>query len=613
MQKYDNVVQNLNGTVLPGVVIQVMLAFTNTPATIFSDPEAQTQIPLLKTDGLGRFEFYAPNGRYDIFANINGARVAHDSDILLYDPEDDARVTDGGNGSGGSGGTGTGNGMTPEVALTIDGTTITPDYSKGNNFYVLMTGNAMFANPVGYPDGVDITITTEQDDVGSRVATYDSKYALPDAQPTQLSPSPHALNKIVLHRTHGDRWLTDVTPPATSLFGYGTVTPIARIGSIEYYQMGLPLGTTLPGAMFDVLDGQTIEVIRNGRGLECTGSIPVGHADDVNKTFRIVGRPVGIGPDFRPTLTMLPTNRPSFNKAILNFEGKGHVYVRDLRVGGVRNNDNDARGLCPNADAMTMTVNNVEIFDCNNGILTGNDNDYNTRVMFCDVYLYDVLIDKCGVGGPSTDPEHGYSSVGYTHSCYFGHNKASVWMERTSLTNAVDGNNLKCRSAYLSLKQVLCKGSFNGRELELPNGGIVEASDCIFWKSNSSGGNGSLALVGGNGMAPLQVEGLDTSRPRKYQFTNCRFQNDINAAGRDAYFLCNLDPDVPVEFIDCEFIGDVALANNLTASDPVYAGTTTVNGLRYFSSAPPIITLTGGPLGPRVPVGYQPIPMTTTD
>lgn len=613
MQKHDDVVQNLNGTVMVGVVIQVMLAATTTPATIFADREGKTEIKLLRTDNLGKFEFYAPNGRYDVFAVISGARVSHDSDVLLYDPEDDTRVTSGGSGGNGGAGTGTGYGMTPEVEISIVNNTVTPDYSKGSNFYVQLTGNFMFANPVGYPDGVDITITTEQDAVGSRVATYDSDYALPDAQPASLSPSPHALNKVVLHRTKGGRWLTDVTPPASAVFGYGTVTPIARIGTTEYYQMGLPLGTTLPGAMFELLPGQTLEVIRNGRGMECSGTIPVGHADDVTKVFRVVGRPVGAGPDFRPTLTMLPPNRPSFNKAILNFEGKGHVYVRDLRVGGVRNNDNDARGLCPNADAMTMTVNNVEIFDCNNGILTGNDDSYDVRKMFCDVYMYDVLIDKCGVGGPSTDPEHGYSSVGFTHSTYFGHNKASVYMERVSLTNPVDGDNLKCRSAYLSIKQVLCKGSFNGRELEIPNGGIIEAEDCIFWKTNTSGGTGNLAIVGGNGMGPLEVEGLDTSRPRKYKFTNCRFQNDLPDIGRDAQFICSLDPGVSMEFIDCEFIGPGATANNTTAGDPLYTGTTTVSGIRYMPSAPPIFTLTGGPLGPRVPVGYFPIPMTTTD
>lgn len=619
MQKHDDVVQNLNGTVMPGVVIQVMLAFTNTPATIYSDAAGQVPIDVLKTDNLGMFAFYVPNGRYDIYVNINGARVAHETDCLIYDPEDDTRLTTPTSGSGGAGGSGgsgggSGNGMTSEVVLPVVNAVATPDYALGNNFYVALTGNVMFSNPVNYPSGVDIVITVEQDAVGSHATSFGNNYALPDSQPVNPALAPNAISKINLHQTQGGRWLTDMTPPASFTFGYGTVTPLARIGSTLYYQMGLPLGTTLPGAMFDLLDGQTLEVIRNGRGVEVTGTIPTTNADSTSKVFRVVGRSVGIGPDFRPLLQALPTTRLSYQKAILNFEGKGHVYVRDLRIAGARNADSDARGLCPNADAMTMTVNNVEITDCNNGILTGNDNDNSgPRSMFCDVYLYDMLFDRCGIGGPSTDPTHGYSSSGFTHSVYFGHNKASVVMERCTLQNAVEGNNLKCRSANLNIKQVICQGAVSGRELEFPNGGTLYAEDCIFWKGNTSGGTGSLVLVGGNGMDPDTVEGTDTTRPRSYTFKNCRFQNDIASAGRDAQFVCNLDHDVAVTFIDCEFIGDVALANNVTSSEPTYAGTTTVKGIRYFPGVPPVFTLTGGPIGPRVPVGYFPIPMTTTD
>lgn len=515
---------------------------------------------------------------------------------------------------GGSSGGGSGSGKTKEVLLTQDESgTIVPDARLGNNFRVVTNANIRFGNPVGYDTDSEITITVVQGSGAPHLASFDTSYALLDAQPAVLATNEKAINIVRLSATNdpvaGLIWVTETTPDKSYSVGYGIVSVLAAIGSTEYYQMGIPLGSLLPGAMFNIQDGETIKILRNGRGPECSGTIPTSVADDVNKKFYITGMPYGSGEDKRPTLTMLPNNRPSYNKAILNFEGKGQVFVKDLRVGGVRNSDSDARGICPNADAMNLTLNNVEIFDCNNGILTGNDVDYDVRTMFCDVFMYDVQIKNCGVGGPSTDPGHGYSTVGYTHSVYFGHNKATVVMERCSLIDPIHGDNLKCRSAKLLIKQVLCKGAHGARELEVPNGGWVEAEDCIFWKSHPDADTGNLALVGGNGMGNNEVEGLDVSRPRRYRFTNCRFQNDIPSSGRDMMFICNLDPEVPMEFIDCEFIGAANEQQWTPNGDPLYVGTVTVNGIRYKPSAPPIFTFTGGPLGPRKPVGYFPIPM----
>lgn len=600
MQKHEDVVQNLNGNVVVNATIQVMVAFTSTPATIYSDPAGQVPIDLLRTDSLGEFSFYAPNGRYDIFAIINGNRVAHNSDIILYDPEDDERVTSG------SATSSSGNGMTPEVELAVANNTLTPDFSLGNNFHVLLTNNTRFVNPVGYPEGVDITIVVEQDSVGARIASYDTQYGMPDSQPIQLATAPYAINKLTLHRTKGQLWLVDCAPDKTYQYGYGLVTALARIGQVNYFAMGTPLGSTVPGAMPNIHNGQTIVVVRNGKGPEATGSI-TGLDGEI---YSIVGAPVGNpgDADRRPQLLLMHDTRPSFNKAIINLEGKGTTYVRDIRLSGARGTENDARGICPNADAMNLVLNNVEITDCCNGILSGNQG------MTGNIDMHDVLIDKCGIGGPNPYAEHNYTTVGFTHSVYFGHNNATITMERCTLQNAIDGNNLKCRTGRLILNQVLCVGSANGRELEMSNGGWLDATNCTFWK-NTSGGTGNLALVGGNGGAANTVEGTDTSRPRKYRFTNCRFQNDQagGSGGHDVIFICSLDPNVPMEFIDCEFIGDGAKAST---GDPnntaLYAGTVTVNGVRYYPSMPPIYTLTGGPIGPlpSKPPGYQLIPMT---
>lgn len=506
-------------------------------------------------------------------------------------------------GGGGSGG------RSEEVLLVQDANGIvTPDAKLGNNFRIITKANIRFENPVGYDSSAEIYITIVQGPGAPHVASFGTAYAMQDAQPAQLAVTEKAINLMRLHSTIdedlGQLWITETTPDKSYQVGFAPVTVLAMIGSKEYFQMGVPGGSTLPGAMFELKDGEVLKVIRNGRGPECSGTVPVSSATDLSKTFTVIGMPYGSGTDKRPTLTMMPENRPSYNKAILNFEGKGHAIVKDIKVGGVRNNYNDARGICHNADAMSLTLHNVEIFDTNNGIMTGN------RGMIGNTYMYDVVIDRCGVGGPTPDPGHGYTTVGYTHSVYFGHNDTRIEMTRCSLINAVHGDNLKSRSGSLFIKQVLCKGARNGRELEIPNGGWVEAEDCIFWKSHTDAGTGNLAIVGGNGGPPNTTEGLNTTRPRKYKFTNCRFQIDIPAQGRDVQFIVNLDPDVPLEFIDCEFVGESGLNNNNTPiGEGLYNGTVTVKGIRYKPSAPPIFTYTGGPLGPRLPVGYFPIPM----
>lgn len=89
MQKFEEPVQNLRGDVIAMASMLVMVAGTDTPATIFADAGGQQQITDPRTDKTGIFAFYASNGRYDIYVVINGQRVAHKTDIALYDQADD--------------------------------------------------------------------------------------------------------------------------------------------------------------------------------------------------------------------------------------------------------------------------------------------------------------------------------------------------------------------------------------------------------------------------------------------------------------------------------------------------------------------------------------------
>lgn len=88
MQKYANVVQNRLGTVMPGVSVSVTLASDDSPAVLFSDNGVTGKANPFNTDGLGRFEFYAADDRYNITLSKNSTVLGTLNDILLEDPAD---------------------------------------------------------------------------------------------------------------------------------------------------------------------------------------------------------------------------------------------------------------------------------------------------------------------------------------------------------------------------------------------------------------------------------------------------------------------------------------------------------------------------------------------
>jgi hypothetical protein len=88
MQKFEEPVQNLRGDVIALAPMLVMVAGTETPATVFSDAAGAFPIAEPRSDKTGVFFFYAPNGRYDIYVVINGVRIGHKLDYLMHDPVD---------------------------------------------------------------------------------------------------------------------------------------------------------------------------------------------------------------------------------------------------------------------------------------------------------------------------------------------------------------------------------------------------------------------------------------------------------------------------------------------------------------------------------------------
>lgn len=98
MQKYYDVVQNKLGLVVEGA--KVLVTDSNgSVASIYSNNTA-TPIPQtnpMTTDALGRFSFYAADGRYNLKVTIDGVDYGEVRDILLNDPADpSAEKIDGG-------------------------------------------------------------------------------------------------------------------------------------------------------------------------------------------------------------------------------------------------------------------------------------------------------------------------------------------------------------------------------------------------------------------------------------------------------------------------------------------------------------------------------------
>jgi len=81
-------------------------------------------------------------------------------------------------------------------ALTF-GTTITPDFSQGNDMSVTLTGNATLANPTTLTPGTSGHILVNQDSTGGRTLAYGSYYNFGTAGAPTLTTTAGASDVII--------------------------------------------------------------------------------------------------------------------------------------------------------------------------------------------------------------------------------------------------------------------------------------------------------------------------------------------------------------------------------------------------------------------------------
>ena len=84
------------------------------------------------------------------------------------------------------------------VALTY-ASTITPDFSAGNNFSVTLTGNATLANPTNLTAGQTGSITITQDATGSRTLAYGSYWKFSGGVAPTLTTTANATDVLAYY------------------------------------------------------------------------------------------------------------------------------------------------------------------------------------------------------------------------------------------------------------------------------------------------------------------------------------------------------------------------------------------------------------------------------
>ena len=325
---------------------------------------------------------------------------------------------------------------------------------------------------------------------------------------------------------------------------------IAKIGTKTF--------NTLAEAATAVADGQTVNITRSGSGAEVTAAFTKAGS------YKILGTAGNL-----PKLQLDLYTRPAYGKALINLED-GNYEVGYLHLDGTAVKDSNGAAIRLNPGTDTVKVHHVRLTNNENGILTG-------ASPTCELFVSDSVLDK---NSQSTQD----SRRGYSHNAYIGAIK-TFQADRVSFTNAAYGHDLKSRAAVTILNQVLCEGAAKGRALDLPNGGVLEATDCKFSKS---------ASAAQNNLIDIGAEGITAGREERYVLRNCHFHNDVPIV-RDVQFIKNRSKTAEVLLIDPLFTGVAAEKAQKS---------TLVGNIR--------IELTGGPLGPRVPVGGDPGSTSTT-
>lgn len=506
MRKYDDVVQNLHGDVIVGAQVQIMLAGTNTPAAVFSDAAGMVNLVAVATDRLGRFEFYAPNGRYDIYVVVDGNRVAHDTDTLIYDPEDDTRVTNGG--SGGTGVAGASEVLIPSVSSAdldrIDG-------NLGNMFTITLSGDLVLPPVKNAKPGQRYAFMLSQDKTGNRKVTYNRTYRFPNNSIPQVTSSSQSIDLLETDYIGAGYFIS-------RMFKGYSISPLARIGTIRY--------ETMASGVAALQSGQTLYVTRNGMLAEATA--PMTSAG----TFTVAGAPE------LSSIPMLHTDntiRTAFGKGILDVEA-GDVVVRDLVFDGAADSvDQSISGVRYNGGCHSLQLYRVRITNCQNGMLAGIPTGSNILTTGYNIEYIDCVVDKCGT---ATGSESGQS-----HNIYLNHSTRARFL-RCQFTNAVNGHDFKTRADFVLLDRCLMQGAVSARELDVPNGGVIHAVNTIFRKML---GASQANLIG------IGQEG-NPNPVQEYIFRNCVFDNSQGANFSESWII-QANGTTPVKFVDCVFIG----------------------------------------------------------
>lgn len=320
---------------------------------------------------------------------------------------------------------------------------------------------------------------------------------------------------------------------------------IARIGNNQYDK--------LSDAATAVQDGQTIEVLRSGQGVDVPAPLTK------PGKFKVIGTKDAKGAI--PKLLIDMYTRPAYGKAVLDLED-GAYEIANLHIEGCAVPDSNGAAIRINSTAEDVYVHHVHLVDNENGILTGGGT--------ATLLLEDSILER---NGKAMDT----SRRGYSHNIYNGNMQRFV-ANRVSFLNSQYGHDLKTRALYNELNQVLCSGAAAGRALDMPNGGVLHATDCKFEKP---------ASASQNNLVDIGAEGITAGIKQEYVLTNCHFHNDVDPA-RDVQFIYNRS-SVEVVLVD-----------------PLFTGAAAAKDRKQTLKGNIRIVLTGGPLGPRVPVGGNP-------
>lgn len=95
MQRFVGTVYDSAGNPMAGVTVTVKKAGTAVNASLYSDDGITTKSNGFTNDSDATFEFYAPNGRYDVVFTKSGQSFTDDNSkgIILWDPADDAAAS----------------------------------------------------------------------------------------------------------------------------------------------------------------------------------------------------------------------------------------------------------------------------------------------------------------------------------------------------------------------------------------------------------------------------------------------------------------------------------------------------------------------------------------